>query len=69
MSAPVAAWNAEWKAGIPWLSVASSGAILMPWIIGMVAEKAGLAAGMASNIVPCAGLIVFTVLVAKLPEE
>ena len=51
------------------LPVASSGAILMPWVIGMVAEKAGLAAGMASNIVPCAGLIVFTVLVAKLPEE
>ena len=51
------------------LPVASSGAILMPWVIGMVADKAGLAAGMASNIVPCAGLIVFTVLVAKLPEE
>ena len=33
------------------------------------AEKAGLAAGMASNIVPCVGLIVFTLLVAKLPEE
>ncbi len=27
------------------LPVASSGAILMPWIIGIVAEKAGLAAG------------------------
>ena len=38
-------------------------------IIGIVAEKAGLAAGMASNIVPCVGLIVFTLLVAKLPEE
>lgn len=51
------------------LPAASSGAILMPWIIGIVAEKAGLAAGMASNIVPCVGLIVFTLLVAKLPEE
>lgn len=40
------------------LPVASSGAILMPWIIGIVAEKAGLAAGMASNIVPCVGLII-----------
>ncbi|MDD7151713.1 MAG: MFS transporter, partial [Faecalibacterium prausnitzii] len=38
------------------LPAASSGAILMPWIIGIVAEKAGLAAGMASNIVPCVGL-------------
>ena len=51
------------------LPVASSGAILMPWIIGIIAEKVSLAAGMASNIVPCAGLIVFTLLVAKLPEE
>lgn len=41
----------------------------MPWIIGIVAEKVGLAAGMASNIVPCVGLIVFTLLVARLPEE
>ena len=47
------------------LPVASSGAILMPWIIGIVAEKAGLAAGMASNIVPCVGLIIFTLLVAR----
>ena len=51
------------------LPAASSGAILMPWIIGIVAEKAGLAAGMASNIVPYVGLIIFTLLVAKLPEE
>ena len=51
------------------LPVASSGAILMPWIIGIIAEKVSLAAGMASNIVPCVGLVVFTILVAKLPEE
>ena len=51
------------------LPAASSGAILMPWIVGIVSEKAGLAAGMASNLVPCAGLVVFTILVAKLPEE
>lgn len=51
------------------LPVASSGAILMPWIIGIVAERVSLAAGMASNIVPCVGLLVFAVLVARLPEE
>ena len=51
------------------LPAASSGAILMPWIIGIVAERAGLATGMASNIVPCVGLILFTILAAKLPEE
>lgn len=41
----------------------------MPWVIGIVAERVGLAAGMASNIVPCVGLVVFAILVAKLPEE
>ena len=51
------------------LPAASSGAILMPWIIGIVAEKAGLAAGMASNIGPCVGLIIFPLLAARLPEE
>ena len=28
-----------------------------------------LAVGMATNIVPCVGLVVFSILVAKLPEE
>ena len=51
------------------LPVASSGAILMPWIIGMVSERAGLAVGMATNILPCVGLILITLLVARLPEE
>lgn len=51
------------------LPVASSGAIIMPWIIGIVAEKMALTAGMACNIVPCVGLIVFTILVARMPEE
>ena len=51
------------------LPAASLGAIVMPWIIGVVAEYAGLTAGMASNIVPCVGMLVFAVLVARLPEE
>ncbi len=51
------------------LPVASGGAILMPWIIGVVAESGGLAAGMATNIVACLGLLLFAVLVARLPEE
>ena len=51
------------------LPVASSGAILMPWVIGRVAESAGLAAGMMTNIIPCVGLLIFAVLVARLPEE
>lgn len=51
------------------LPAASGGAILMSWVVGIVSEKAGLAAGMASNIVPCVGLVLFTLLVARLPEE
>ena len=51
------------------LPAASSGAILMPWVIGRVAERAGLAAGMAINILPCIGLCVFAVLVAQMKEE
>ena len=41
----------------------------MPWVIGLVAETAGLTAGMASNIVPCVGMLVFAALVARLPAE
>ena len=51
------------------LPAASSGAILMPWVIGRVAERAGLAAGMAMNIVPCVGLIIFSILVERLSEQ
>ncbi len=42
------------------LPAASSGAILMPWIIGLVAEKFGISVGMAANIVPCAGMFLFS---------
>lgn len=51
------------------LPVASSGSIIMSWIVGVVAEHLSLTAGMACNIVPCVGLIVITILVARLPEE
>ena len=51
------------------LPVAASGAILMPWVIGVVAEGAGLDAGMMTNIIPCVGLVLFAILVARLPEE
>ena len=51
------------------LPAASGGASLMPWGVGSVSEIAGLAAGMASNIVPCVGLVLCTLLEARLPEE
>ena len=51
------------------LPAASSGAILMPWVIGIVADLYGINAGMATNIAPCIGLLVFSALVSRLPEE
>lgn len=51
------------------LPVASSGAIIMPWFIGMAAERYGINAGMATNILPCVGLLIFSALVSRLPEE
>ena len=47
------------------LPVAGLGAILMPWLIGVVADGAGLVAGMACNILPCAGMLVFAALVCR----
>ena len=48
------------------LPVASAGAILMPWIAGILSEEAGLSVGMSSNIVPCIGLLIFSVLVKQM---
>ena len=36
---------------------------------GIYWRQFGLTAGMASNIVPCVGMLVFAALVARLPEE
>lgn len=47
------------------LPVASLGGIIMPWVIGQVADRAGMAAGMAANLVPCAGMLVFALLVRR----
>lgn len=51
------------------LPAASSGAILMPWIIGVVAERFGIWAGMASNIIPCGGMFLFSAVVWHLSEK
>ncbi len=47
------------------LPAASAGAILMPWITGIVSQFAGLTVGMAANIVPCVGMMIFAVLVER----
>lgn len=51
------------------LPSAGLGAILMPWIIGLVAERVSLRAGMFCNIVPCVGILVFSLLCRRLGDE
>ena len=51
------------------LPAASSGAILMPWIIGIVAEYGGIKVGMASNIIPCVGLLLFCIALKRLEKK
>lgn len=51
------------------LPAASGGAILMPWIIGIVAEKFGIGAGMGCNIVSCAGMLLFSIAVKRLDRN
>lgn len=42
------------------LPVAGIGAILMPWIIGIVADGIGLQMGMFCNLIPCIGIFVLS---------
>ena len=42
------------------LPTAGLGVILMPWVIGMVAQTAGLRIGMAVNILPCVGMLMLS---------
>ena len=51
------------------LPAAGLGAILIPWIIGLVAERVSLQAGMFCNIVPCAGILVFSILCRRLENR
>lgn len=50
------------------LPVAGLGAVVMPWAIGLVADAVGLRLGMACNLLPCAGLLLFALLAARAPE-
>lgn len=51
------------------LPAASAGAIVMPWVTGIVAEHAGIAAGMACNLIPCIGMLLFSMAVKRLPQQ
>lgn len=45
------------------LSFAGIGGILFPWVVGLVADAAGLRAGMAVNLLPCAGIIILPLII------
>ena len=51
------------------LPAAGLGAIVMPWVIGIVAQTAGLRAGMATNILPCAGMLILAVVLLAGKEQ
>ena len=42
------------------LSFAGIGGILFPWLVGIIADLSGLRAGMAVNLIPCAGIIILS---------
>lgn len=47
------------------LPVAGIGAIVVPWIIGIVADCFGLQAGMLCNLVPCAGILLLSLVMLR----
>lgn len=51
------------------LPVASMGAIIMPWIIGLVADGVSLQAGMILNLVPCAGIMILGTIIKKMESH
>lgn len=50
------------------LPVASLGQIVMPWIIGLVADGVGLQAGMMTNLIPCAGIMALSVVIRRMEK-
>lgn len=46
------------------LPVAGLGAILMPWVIGIIAQTVSLRIGMAVNVLPCVGMLVLASVLA-----
>ena len=47
------------------LPIASIGAIVMPWFIGILADKISLQAGMISNLIPCAGILILSMILQR----
>lgn len=50
------------------LPIGGIGAIVMPWIIGIVADFAGLKVAMMTNLVPCIGIAVLSFILVRMKE-
>lgn len=51
------------------IPVASLGSIIMPYIIGIVADKASLNFGMALNIIPCVGIFIISIVLLSISKR
>ena len=47
------------------LSFTGIGGIVFPWLVGIIADAAGLRTGMAVNLIPCSGIIVLPLLMIR----
>lgn len=47
------------------LPIAGIGAIVVPWIIGIVADCVSLQAGMLCNLAPCAGILILSLIMVR----
>ena len=45
------------------LSVGGIGGIVFPWLVGIVADTAGLRNGMAVNLIPCCGIFLIPLMI------
>lgn len=51
------------------IPVAGTGHILMPWIIGVAADRIGLQVAMALNLIPCIGIFVLSTILRLTPKK
>ncbi len=51
------------------LAFAGIGGILFPWLVGIIADAAGLRSGMAVNLLPCAGVIILSLIMLSFRKK
>lgn len=51
------------------LPLAGIGAIIVPWIIGIVADHISLQAGMLCNLIPCAGILLLSLVMLRYEKK